>query len=132
MIETLKATGGEAEFFARWAGYQAKSPGGEQSLSLISQTTAAVPVFVSRLTTLVVFVFGGLRVMNGDMTVGMLVAYQTLVASFTQPLSDLVDFGGLLQELHGDVNRLDDVLRHPQDASYRRAAAAPAETASSH
>jgi ABC-type bacteriocin/lantibiotic exporter with double-glycine peptidase domain len=38
--------------------------------------------------------------------------------SFTQPLGDLVDFGGLLQELQGDLNRLDDVLRHPQDAQY--------------
>lgn len=121
MIETLKATGGEAEFFARWGGYQAKCLVGEQSLSLIAQTTAAVPVLVAGLTTLVVFLLGGLRVMSGDMTVGMLVAYQILVASFVRPLSDLVEFGGLLQELNGDVSRLDDVLRYPQDPRYTRA-----------
>jgi NHLM bacteriocin system ABC transporter peptidase/ATP-binding protein len=126
MIETLKATGGEDEFFARWAGYQAKCLRGEQSLALVAETTAAVPVFVSALTTLLVFVVGGSRVMSGEMTVGMLIAYQTLVLSFTQPLGDLVDFGGLLQELQGDLNRLDDVLRHPQDAQY----AARAEPAS--
>ena len=118
MIETLKATGGEAEFFARWGGYQAKCLVADQSLALISETTTAVPVLVSGLTTLVVFVFGGLRVMTGDMTVGMLVAYQILAASFTRPLSDLVAFSGLLNELYGDINRLDDVLRHPQDARY--------------
>jgi ABC-type bacteriocin/lantibiotic exporter with double-glycine peptidase domain len=42
MIETLKATGGEAEFFGRWAGYQAKSLVGEQGLSVISETTRSV------------------------------------------------------------------------------------------
>lgn len=126
MIETLKATGGEDEFFARWAGYQAKCLIGGQALSLIAQTTAAVPVLVTGLTTLAVFVFGGLRVMNGDMTVGMLVAYQILVAGFVRPLSGLVDFGGLLQELHGDVSRLDDVLRHPEDARYGATAQASA------
>src|SRR4029078_9670910 len=106
-------------------GYQAKCLVGEQSLSLIAQTTAAVPVLVSGLTTLVVFLFGGMRGINGDMKVGMLVAYQILVGSFIRPLSDLVDFGGLLQELHGDISRLDDVLRHPQDVRYGQVASAP-------
>jgi ABC-type bacteriocin/lantibiotic exporter with double-glycine peptidase domain len=69
-----------------------------------------------------VYVMGGFKVMNGDMTVGMLVAYQTLVSSFNRPLANLVNFGGTLQELEGDMNRLDDVLRYPQDKQYSRAA----------
>jgi len=124
MIETLKATGGEAEFFARWAGYQSKSLLGEQALSVLSETTSTVPTFVSTLATMTVYVLGGFYVMNGAMTVGMLVAYQSLVASFTRPLSNLVSFGGMLQELEGDMNRLDDVLRYPIDKQYGRAAAA--------
>ncbi|HEY3383793.1 MAG TPA: NHLP family bacteriocin export ABC transporter peptidase/permease/ATPase subunit [Vicinamibacterales bacterium] len=120
MIETLKATGGEAEFFARWAGYQAKSLLGDQTLSLLSETTSAVPVAVTSLATMTVYVMGGYRVMSGVMTVGMLVAYQTLVGSFTRPLSNLVNFSGMLQELEGDMNRLDDVLRYPRDPQYTR------------
>lgn len=120
MIETLKATGGEAEFFARWAGYQAKSLVGEQTLSVISETTSAVPVLVAAVATIVVYVVGGLKVMEGAMTVGMLVAYQTLAGSFTRPLANLVNFAGNLQELQGDMNRLDDVLRYPADPQYAR------------
>jgi ABC-type bacteriocin/lantibiotic exporter with double-glycine peptidase domain len=69
---------------------------------------------------MVVYVMGGFRVMHGFMTVGMLVAYQTLVGSFTRPLSNLVNFSGMLQELEGDMNRLDDVLRYPRDPQYTR------------
>jgi ABC-type bacteriocin/lantibiotic exporter with double-glycine peptidase domain len=120
MIETLKATGGEGEFFARWAGYQAKTLSGEQMLSTLSETTNVVPTFVGTLATMTVYVMGGYAVMRGEMTVGMLVAYQALVTSFTRPLSGLVSFGGLLQELAGDMNRLDDVLNYPQDPQYAR------------
>lgn len=37
MIETLKATGGEAEFFARWSGFQAKALRGQQALAVVSE-----------------------------------------------------------------------------------------------
>jgi NHLM bacteriocin system ABC transporter peptidase/ATP-binding protein len=126
MIETLKATGGEAEFFSRWAGYQAKSLVGEQGLSVISQTTGTIPSLVGTLATMIVYVVGGYKVMNGEFTIGMLVAYQTLVASFNRPLSNLVSFGGLLQELQGDMTRLDDVVAYPADAQYTRSAQAEA------
>jgi NHLM bacteriocin system ABC transporter peptidase/ATP-binding protein len=125
MIETLKATGSEGEFFGRWAGYYAKSINATQHLGVLGQIGAAVPPFVQTATTAAVLVVGGMKVMQGDFTVGMLVAYQTLLGSFTRPLASFVNFSSTLQELQADMNRLDDVLRYPADAQYR--SEAPAE-----
>jgi len=126
MIETLKATGSEGEFFGRWAGYYAKSINTTQQLGVLGQIGAAVPPFVQTATTAAVLVLGGLKVMQGDFTVGMLVAYQTLLGSFTRPLASFVNFSSSLQELQADMNRLDDVLRYPADAQYRGESAQPA------
>ncbi len=120
MIETLKSSGSEPEFFSRWAGYQAKALRSEQELSLLSELTSAVPPLVSSLTTTVILLLGSLKVMNGQFTVGMLVAYQSLMASFTKPLGTFVSFGSSLQELEADMNRLDDVLQYPVDIQYTR------------
>ena len=43
----------------------------------------------------------------------MLVAFQSLMQSFIAPVTSLVGFGSTLQELQGDLHRLDDVLQHP-------------------
>jgi len=121
MIETLKATGGEAEFFARWAGYQAKALKAKQELGLFSQMLGVLPPLLTAATTVGVLVVGGLRVIDGHLTMGMLVAFQTIVASFNRPIADFVTFGGQLQELQGDMNRLDDVIRYQEDEMYARA-----------
>ena len=120
MIETLKATGSEDEFFARYAGYHARAMNTEQALSVLSQWAAAVPPLTQTLSTAAVLVLGGLQVMDGELTVGMLVAYQTLLTSFMRPLTTFVQFGSTMQELHADMNRLDDVLRYPQAAEFTR------------
>lgn len=118
MIETLKATGSEGEFFSRWAGYQAKTLKTEQALGFLTQLVTAVPPLLNSLITTVILFLGGLKVMDGQLSIGMLVAYQSLAASFTRPLQALVGFGSSIQELEADMNRLDDVLRHPQDRRY--------------
>lgn len=120
MIETMKATGSEPEFFGRWAGYQAKSLSAEQDLGELGNYVNAVPPLINTVTTAIILLLGGLKVMNGELTVGMLVAYQSLMESFIKPLNTFVSFGGMIQELEADMNRLDDVLEYPQDVRYTR------------
>jgi ATP-binding cassette subfamily C protein len=114
-METLKASGSESDFFARWSGYQAKAINVQQELGAHNQTLAVLPSLLSGLMTVVLLVLGGWRVMDGDLSIGMLVAFQSLVNSFLTPINSLVNLGSTLQELKGDLDRLDDVLRNPTD-----------------
>jgi NHLM bacteriocin system ABC transporter peptidase/ATP-binding protein len=118
-IETLKATGSETDFFAKWAGYQAKTLNAEQELGVSTQYLSAIPTFLTSLTNALVLVLGGLIIMNGNMTIGALVAFQSLMTSFMDPVAKLVGLGGKLQEMEGDMNRLDDVMRYTADAQVK-------------
>jgi ATP-binding cassette, subfamily C, bacterial len=114
-METLKASGLESDFFARWSGQYAKSVNAQQQMEVSNQLLGLVPMLLSAMTTLLVLAIGGLHVMKGSMTIGMLVAFQSLMQSFMAPADHLVNLGSQLQTLEGDVNRLDDVLQNPID-----------------
>jgi ATP-binding cassette subfamily C protein len=114
-METIKASALETAFFARWAGYYAKALHVEQELALTNQHLAVLPKFLAAFTSMLVLVIGGLRVMDGYLSIGMLVAFQSLLTGFLKPVTTLVNLGSTLQDLRSDLMRLDDVLRNPLD-----------------
>jgi ATP-binding cassette, subfamily C, bacterial len=112
-IETIKASGLESDFFARWSGYYTKAINSQQELGTTNQIFSVLPILLSAISSMLLLVVGGLRVMDGHLSIGMLIAFQALTHSFQEPVNNLVNFGTTLQELEGNLVRLDDVLNHP-------------------
>jgi NHLM bacteriocin system ABC transporter peptidase/ATP-binding protein len=117
MIETIKATGAETEFFGQWAGYQANVLVGQQALARREQIVLVLTSILSRTNSLLILAVGALRVIGGYMSVGTLVAFESLMISFVQPVERLAQVGASFQQLRGLLERLDDVSEHRQDAS---------------
>ncbi|MEH2068018.1 MAG: NHLP family bacteriocin export ABC transporter peptidase/permease/ATPase subunit [Nostoc sp.] len=114
-IETLKASGLESDFFSRWAGNYTKAINIRQQLEVTNQILGILPTFLSAIASMLILAIGGLRVMDGAISIGMLVAFQGMMQRFLEPVNNLVHLGSNLQEMEGNLNRLDDVLNNPID-----------------
>ena len=112
LIETLKTTGRTNEFFSKLAGLQTNVINVLQEIRGKTLFFEAIPALLNSFNLGVILWIGGLRVMNGYMTVGMLVAFQSLMISFIRPINELIHVAYFVQGLYGDMMKLDDVLSH--------------------
>ncbi|WP_030723653.1 NHLP family bacteriocin export ABC transporter peptidase/permease/ATPase subunit [Streptomyces sp. NRRL S-237] len=120
LIETMKATGGENGFFRRWAGQHAVTLDVQQRLGVPSAWLAIVAPTLAAFNSALILTIGGLRAVEGHLTVGLLVAFQALVTSFTAPISRLGGVAGRIQDFAADLARLEDVENFPVDRVYSR------------
>ncbi|GAA3942015.1 NHLP family bacteriocin export ABC transporter peptidase/permease/ATPase subunit [Streptomyces gulbargensis] len=120
LIETMKATGGEDGFFRRWAGQHATTLDVQQRLGVPGAWLAVVAPTLATLNSALILMIGGLRAVEGHLTVGLLVAFQALVTSFTAPLTRLGGVAGRIQDFAADVARLKDVENFPADPVHTR------------
>ena len=116
-IETIKASALEDGFFQRWSGLYARAANARRGFGLTNLAAGSIPDLLFSTTNALVLAVGGLSVIEGRMTIGMLVAFRILMGRFLQPVEDLVQLGQTVQELQGDLARLDDVLAHELDPS---------------
>jgi NHLM bacteriocin system ABC transporter peptidase/ATP-binding protein len=110
-IETVKSTGGESDYFTRWAGYQAKILNAEYEIGRAGLYLRALPPLMAAVSAALVLVIGALRAIDGVLTVGMVVAFQILMTSLIDPATRLVNLEQEWQQTKIDVDRLDDVLQ---------------------
>ena len=112
-IEPIKASGMENMFFEKWSGYFAASSNASQQLALDSRMFSIFPTLSTSLVSTITLVLGGLEVINGNMTIGTLMAFNLLMAQFLGPISSVLNLAVQMQEIRGTVVRLEDVLEHP-------------------
>ncbi|MFG3102011.1 NHLP family bacteriocin export ABC transporter peptidase/permease/ATPase subunit [Streptomyces sp. NPDC048182] len=120
LIETMKATGGEDGYFRKWAGQHATTLEEQQRLGVPSAWLGVVAPTLATLNSGLILWIGGLRAVEGHLSVGLLVAFQALVVRFTAPLTRLNGVAGRIQDFAADVARLKDVEDFRADPLYDR------------
>ena len=115
MIETIKASGAEEGYFQKWAGYQASVNTQEVAFAKLNQYVGSIPSIVSIFTNTLVLMLGVYLTMEGKFTVGMIMAFQGFLGSFTAPATTFISAGQTLQELRTDMERIEDVMEYPAD-----------------
>jgi ATP-binding cassette, subfamily C, bacterial len=120
-IETLKASALESDYFSRWAGHLAKVINNYREIAVTYELLQVLPIFCTALTTTLVLAVGGWQIMEGQMTIGVLVAFQALLTSFQNPINQLIGFVMTLPTLAGNLMRLDDILANTVDPETQNA-----------
>ena len=120
MVETIKASGAENGFFEKWAGYQASVNTQQVRFERLNQYLGMIPELVSSLANIAVLILGVYFTINGKFTVGMIMAFQGFLGSFTEPAQTLISAGQTLQEMRTQMERVEDVMEYPTDVNCSR------------
>ncbi len=118
IIGTIKASGAETEYTGRILGYNAKTITLEQKLTRFQQISSAIPDAVSMIADILILLAGGLLVIDGKMTIGMLTAFTALFGSFSSPIEQLVGFVKKIQTTKADINRVEDIMNYQTDSKF--------------
>ena len=124
MIETLKASGAESGFFERWTVYQANVNTQAIRFSKIDQYMGLIPAGISALSNTLIMALGVLLTMQGEFTIGMVMAFQGFLTAFSAPASALIESGQRLQEMRSEMERVEDVMEYPADPVFEQSGAA--------
>jgi subfamily B ATP-binding cassette protein HlyB/CyaB len=116
-IHTVKAAAVEPIIQAQWEEKLAAYVRTAFSTTLLAARGQNAIQYVNRVTTALLLLFGARAVMDGDLTLGELIAFNMIAAQTTQPILRLSQIWQDFQQVQVSVERLGDILNTP--AEYR-------------
>ncbi len=120
LMETLRASGAEDDFFATISGVQTNAIMSAQRLELSSLFMRSLPTMLISLNTIGILVFGALRVLFGSISMGELLSFQILIGYFFTPIVTLVGMLSSVQKLDVTMGRIDDIFSYKKDPIFQK------------
>ena len=123
-IETVKTMAVEPRMREQWEEQLAAYARASYRASLLGTIGAQAVQLVNHMTTVLVVWFGAYEVLAGELTVGMLVAFNMLASQASQPILRLAQLWQELQQFRVSMDKLGDVLDAPAEPALRTGRAA--------
>ena len=114
-MESIKAAGAETGFFKYWSGLWAHKFNVNANTDKQQAEMALLPVLANGLVNMSVLVLGAYLILKGELTVGMLMAFQGFMGSFLAPVNGIVNASQTIVELRSQMERVEDVMKYPED-----------------
>jgi ATP-binding cassette subfamily B protein len=115
-IHSVKAYTAERVSRERWEGLFARFVRTGFKASTTSNISSNIADFLTHLSSLLILWFGAKLVIEQQLTVGQLVAFQMLSGRMTGPMLRLVQLWQNLQQVLLSVDRIGDILNTPPEA----------------
>ena len=114
-MESIKAAGAEMGFFKYWSGLWAHKFNMNANADQQQTQMALLPVLANGLVNTLVLVLGAYLILKGELTVGMLMAFQGFMGSFLAPVNQIVTASQTIVEMRSQMERVEDVMKYPED-----------------
>jgi ABC-type bacteriocin/lantibiotic exporter with double-glycine peptidase domain len=118
-VESIKASGLENEAFVMWSSSFNEGLEELQKQSLANSLIGVVGTTSAFLLRTSVVLLGGLLIIVGQLSLGELMAFQFLMGLIQAPLQQLTMLTSQLQQLDGEMGRLNDVVDSQVDPTVR-------------
>lgn len=115
---SLKAVGAENEYTGRMLGYYAEVSNNDQKLGLMQTTLGIIPNMLKTVNSVVLLIWGSYFVVDGQLSVGMLMAFTGFLSSFSAPFGDIVGFVRIIQQIKIDMLRVEDIMNYREEDNY--------------
>ncbi len=116
-IQTVKAQNIELKSRWQWQERYARYVSAGFSAVITSTTAGAMSNFLNKLSSLLLLWVGAYLVLQGTLTLGQLIAFRIIAGYTTSPLLRLIQLWQNFQETALSLERLADILDHPQEVS---------------
>jgi subfamily B ATP-binding cassette protein HlyB/CyaB len=117
-VETLKAKAVEPQMQRRWEEQLAAYVSASFRVLSLGNTASQTVQLVSKLANAAILYFGAKLVIDGELTVGELVAFNMLSSRVSQPVLRLAQIWQDFHQARLSVERLGDILNTPAEPTY--------------
>jgi subfamily B ATP-binding cassette protein HlyB/CyaB len=114
-VQTLKAAAVEPVVAAQWEERLASYVRSSFAATMLAAKGQNAIQYVSKVTSAALLLFGAQAVINGELSVGALVAFNMIAGQVAQPILRLSQLWQDFQQVQVSISRLADILNAPQE-----------------